>query len=74
MISTIVIITLGIFVILLLFRQKRNINLDYKKMHDEQSKILTEYREMYHKSMKLNFELTRKILELTKEKEENPDE
>lgn len=74
MVSTIIIITLGIFVLILLIRQNQIKNPDYKKMYDIQLKMYDELRKMYDESMKLNFKLSRKILELSKDKEENPEE
>ncbi|WP_278494913.1 hypothetical protein [Chryseobacterium arthrosphaerae] len=74
MVSTIIIITLGIFVIILLFRQNWNINPDYKKMYERKSNMYDELNKMYDESIKLNLKLSRKILELTKEKEESPEE
>lgn len=74
MVSTIIIITLGIFVIILLIQQNWNNNPDYKKMYERKSKMYDELDKKYDESMRLNFKLSRKILELTKEKEESPEE
>ncbi len=70
MVSTIIIITLGVLLIL----QNWNQNTDYKKMYERQSKMYNDLNKMYDESMKLNFKLSRKILELTKNKEESPEE
>lgn len=71
--STIAIITLGIFVIILLIRLKHNDSTHYKTMYYKKSKMYNELQKMYEESMELNFKLSRKILELTKNKE-NPEE